>query len=85
MNRGTRMIAFNQFLFIDKVGAAGTVDTSRFQIRTGYDPVGGWNFDLANYDAFISTDLRASHGFTIDIKPGNVRSSENCPPLCENA
>lgn len=63
---------------------AGTVDTSASR-STRVWPVGGWNFDLANYDAFISTDSRASDGFTIDIGPGNVRSSENCSPLCENA
>lgn len=45
----------------------------RFQIHTSMT-CGGWNFDLANYDAFISTDSRASDGFTIDIELENVHS-----------
>lgn len=61
----TRMIAFNQFLFIDQIAGLErwTLPPTGRSARVW--PVGGWNFDLANSDALVSTNSRASDGFAI--------------------
>lgn len=83
-NRETRMIAFDQFLFIDKSRGVGTMDTSAPR-STRVWPVGGWNFDLANYDAFISRRFACLGRFYHWHRAGECSLLENCSPLYENA
>jgi len=61
----TRMIAFNQFLFIDQITGLKRWTLPFPERSARVWPVGEWNFDLANSDALVSMNSRASDGFAI--------------------
>lgn len=65
MNHRTRMIAFHQFLFIDQIAGLERWPLPPLGQSARVWPVGGWNFDLANSDALVSIDSRASDDFAI--------------------
>lgn len=85
MSHSTRMIAFNQFLFIDQIARLEwwTLPFPGWSARVR--PVEGWNFDLANSDAFVSTNSTCLERFCHPANIGMERApSENCSPLYEN-